>query len=1044
MSNSVFNLRDLSKNINDRILLGCADSIHDFDDEGGRVDNGAWSGLDNLLKRNLNKISPQSNSPTYTDWLKKNISSTISASNVEEQTNAYYEEKYKEDLKMDFVKTITYRDIINAIESDENQGTTINQKIYNAGYHLFGEYFTTSILEVDIAVDEDWNVSYSTRDKIYIGLFLLNYFFPPSVEDENSKLPSYITFDAGSNIPSKIFGLLDQVINLVTPLNIADSALGENHLIVDKSQKRLSIKNKYEFPINSPDNVFTYNSNIYTRDVNILYIKKPNKIYNETNKYDFNISINSGPNIEFNSEHKSGPSVKYLSNLIAGQPAYIEGKMVDLSTLNGYLNNDKSLLLDLKRSGDWEQCNAAYAINKLMPGSLLNNRVILCTIDRLCALYSRCIGQNTILHYGTRLKLYRFPGKISQEQIEQIKIKQEQILRIEEENTLKVINYINTALNTAFLRISEGFKNSAVIGLKILKKKEPVDILILNIITKLLEKSLEKYNNIYKNNIGNKNYFKELSILTNQNITVYNYEPYVDYINNIKSLEKIKFCYYEYKEMHSLHELLNSLYNFNIDIHQKSRSLNTKNYKNELLKNGFFEIIEKIENVLYKDEETRFERSPAENMLFSLKEINYNIANVEIGKENLNYYSMMQRAIQSITIGIIGTNPNYRGGIKKMYGGEITEIELQNATYNLTTEFVSLCCEISEITENIVNRPNDLVQYDFNTFIETIKPVLSISGKTTTNKINIVKNIDKIINNYFENSFNILKEISENSDIPINLKTNYLYIYIIFSLLYNYEKIMEIDKYRYIINGIIQTNNILSDQINKFAYYELIQYLFANYNPIYLPINYNILDVDNTLYFLIQVIVRLKFKYQNEKIENNTEIIILIIFTFFQNYLKYIISKKTKVLQHFTADVTHTLTGTAIAGHASNYGYYIGLLNDFNSHERILDLFNKLYENYSREYISQQINDEMANIGNFSWENEQYEKIFLAVDKTFFHLLLYLLNPKASKFTIRELSIIRRGGKKSKKNKKIKKSKKGKKGKKNLKGRKKTKKIFKK
>jgi hypothetical protein len=39
------------------------------------------------------------------------------------------------------------------------------------------------------------------------------------------------------------------------------------------------------------------------------------------------------------------------------------------------------------------------------------SRTIFATIDRLCGLYSRCIKQNTIYHYGTSMILFKFPGR---------------------------------------------------------------------------------------------------------------------------------------------------------------------------------------------------------------------------------------------------------------------------------------------------------------------------------------------------------------------------------------------------------------------------------------------------------------------------------------------------------------------------------------------------------------------------------------------------------------------------------------------------------
>jgi hypothetical protein len=218
----------------------------------------------------------------------------------------------------------------------------------------------------------------------------------------NTKKQTYMTFDANSNIPTKIFGLLDQVINLVTPLNIADSASDYHHLVVDTSQKRASVKNKYVFPFNTTDTtpgkqVYLYNSNIYTmRDGVNLYIERPtvvgvNDEYGEKNKYDFKVYAskisNNGDNIDpceilsFTNQdgttYSSGPGVKYLSNMIdynvrtlpKPEPSNSAIAPLDSDCMNKFNidNKPKALYYDLKRSGDWEQCIAALTVIQLMP-----------------------------------------------------------------------------------------------------------------------------------------------------------------------------------------------------------------------------------------------------------------------------------------------------------------------------------------------------------------------------------------------------------------------------------------------------------------------------------------------------------------------------------------------------------------------------------------------------------------------------------------------------------------------------------------------------
>ena len=461
---------DIIQNYSAYVLLAGCDFCHDFDDNGGRVDADTWGDgydprvgkTDNfayLIRKALNGAIPVSD-PTndeFTNFTKKWLreaptrllkpTPSISSSGVEDQTIRFFETHYRDELKVDYTTVITYRDIINRINALKTTPESINQAIYRCGEQLYGDYGQTCCLDLDLAENEDWDRDYSTENKIHIALFLLNYFFPPADGDvdENTKFLSYMTFDADSNIPSKIFGLLDQVINLVTPLNISDSATGEAHL-VSKKNKRYGSKNCYKFPTNASKGgklLYMYTGNVFTEDKGRFYIDKGEEEYGEANRYNFNVSFEKcGPpqsiaTIPFNSEFKSGPSVNYLSNLANNNGyGYPGKKMADLTEfVNGRDGRDErgrsvkiggisgmfrgrdqkeiisQILFDIKRCGDWEQCNAAFFLEKEM------DRVILCSLDRLCSLYSRCIGNRTIWHHGPHLKLYRFPKNITPEQL---------------------------------------------------------------------------------------------------------------------------------------------------------------------------------------------------------------------------------------------------------------------------------------------------------------------------------------------------------------------------------------------------------------------------------------------------------------------------------------------------------------------------------------------------------------------------------------------------------------------------------------------------
>ena len=431
----------LIHNVNNNVLgtvnmLAGTDTVHDFK-EGDRISNIAWTGgVEAALKLHLERlVGPSSTLPNWdaSYWLTSASNNAVtSRTEVENQTVASYENQFAVQLHTNFTVTTTYDHILERIKYYQGLGQDTNRSIVSAGNEIIN---INNILDVDMG-DEyiKFEAKYSRLDKMYIALFMLNFFFPPTDDDiaKNTTLPTYITFDAGSHIPDKIFGPLDQVINLITPLNIADSATSSNHL-VEKGKRPNGVKNKYEFPVNTyrfGDTVpigsgFAYTSNIYSFDTSKLYIPRPQNVagigveeYTEKNKYDFSIFLNTISNntnteiLKFDSTSKNGPGVTYISNLIGDKSnAFPSNGMADADKLVKIfdINNQmkSQILFDIKRGGDWEQCNAAYTINNNSEKNS-TGRVILCTIDRLCSLYSRCIGQDTIWHNDTHMKLYRF------------------------------------------------------------------------------------------------------------------------------------------------------------------------------------------------------------------------------------------------------------------------------------------------------------------------------------------------------------------------------------------------------------------------------------------------------------------------------------------------------------------------------------------------------------------------------------------------------------------------------------------------------------
>ena len=530
------------------IIAGC-DSLHDFNDKGGRVPNATWDAVSGNLLENLNSLylnlNPNSNVRfgDFATWTKSMSGNQITPSSIEDKTVSYFESNYQPQLRGTTV-LLTYRQVINKIKSFMSiQYTKINDAILQANLNLCNG---AQILEIDMEAGEVWDMAYTTQDKLYIGLFLLNFYFPPTVTtssstgaspsstthngdvdvDYNTRLQTYMTFDAGSNIPSKIFGLLNQVINLVTPLNIADSATESQHLAVDISQKRAGVKNKYVFPINNDDGSdgrYIYSSNIFTmkEEEGIqLSITPPSGEYGETNKYNFSINVANIPpppppnplipnpcelvkftTIDENgtTTYKSGPGVEYLSECINKDFKSAAPAITTIAPIASNCADDstnKALYFDLKRSGDWEQCLAALTVNKFMDG-VQKGRVILCTIDRLCGLFSRCIGQNTLYHYGTRLILYRYDVSLTSKQIEAAQAAAQAAAAAAAEAAAQAAAAVKNEVEEAYKKFDKNFIDNFTIS-KFKKPKDEKSLHLYNLINyfarKLVMNGLNKLN----------------------------------------------------------------------------------------------------------------------------------------------------------------------------------------------------------------------------------------------------------------------------------------------------------------------------------------------------------------------------------------------------------------------------------------------------------------------------------------------------------------------------------------------------------------------
>jgi hypothetical protein len=830
-SNSDDSFKVLSNNLK---LLAGADSIHDFNLKGGRVPVYAWDkSVSPHLLANLNALT-KTKVNSFTDWTQGMSSQKVSAGSVEEKTVAYFESTYESELVGKTV-ILTYRDIITAIGRGKKKGD-MNTEILEANLRLCDN---ADILEIDIAAGENWNVSYSSQDKIDIGLFLLNFYFPPPNAAYNTSNPSYITFDAGSNIPSKIFGLLDQVINLVTPLNIADSATEGTHLAVDKTQKRAGVKNKYVFPVNTlpgqPEG-YTYNSNIFTVSNNVkLYITKPGREYDERNKYDFTVFVQQGTGkvcnlIPFTSNdgktYKSGPGVEYLSEVMNRTPnaSPNTGVIAPINTNCG-INIDKqpnALYFDVKRSGDWEQCLAALTVNKLMADATpQKGRVILCTIDRLCALFSRCIGQNTLYHYGTQLTLFRYStNQLTQEEKTNVSNKQaESWIRLYN----NIDNFFTTNIDSIFTSIGKNLtltnSNIQMTGINSAATNNLAKF-IVDLATYLMLVSVYKYNEIRtvfkeKANVTGMipmtpiekealdEFLSDIRALTGIFITTQektlnefkaNMEKYkqnttVTTLRNVTGLINViklvggRFCYYDNTLLINTYNILTRINSF--DETRLTRTLSLNNYKEQLEKDGLFDTLQDFKNKfegynipninIFTDCFTRMCETPygappgTEDYEFSARNIAYYNELKTILTSAVNTVTEnRQTAIQGGSKSIVTTQD---GGetIVTQYGGD-TELtgEYKNVYDNLmnsvTDNFVTLVASLNDITmsklESFVS-PMDIVACINALELNNLEQKQVYNLIAVQDNDNTTQILLLLIQSFFENTYNVINETEQ-------------------------------------------------------------------------------------------------------------------------------------------------------------------------------------------------------------------------------------------------------------------------------------------
>ena len=405
--------------INENIKLGIFDTLHDFwkerklskndqeDEDDEPMDEDKQYKMRQNLVEFMRRIYLGTENQTgdtgkqINDFLKylSNQNITSVTSNYERTVLKYYEEAspIRDSLHAKTRESLRYGDIIDSYITAKNNPlkNVLLQKYINSNG-------TNYILELSCGDHKE----YSSFGKIqksptlmgYVANFVLNYYYPRIT---NSAYNAYFTFDAKTGVVAKTFRDINEVYQLVTPANIADSAV--------TTFKALNNRNEYFFP----ENEWIFNSNYYTNgNVQLKFLKSP-KGFSVTNQFGFSLSVQTNniitENFDFSSSQKQGPSVNYLVDLmIVGNKATPNvSSIINLSKLvnakfQPFINN--GLLFDIKRSGDYEQVNlASHSKTK-------GKATVLSTIDILCSLYARTIGQNSVWHNGEKMTLYRFPS----------------------------------------------------------------------------------------------------------------------------------------------------------------------------------------------------------------------------------------------------------------------------------------------------------------------------------------------------------------------------------------------------------------------------------------------------------------------------------------------------------------------------------------------------------------------------------------------------------------------------------------------------------
>jgi len=370
-----------------------------------------------------------------------------------------------------YIKSIlNSRDPASAVASEMTRGLPLVTPVMYA-YYAHKKLYKTGCKIMKIKIDNCELSNYTKFLKQAIGYFVINFFKPPPTNQYNIAEinQTVITCDAHPNTLCKLFGDIPTTTNCITPQKIADSASALNNLArtIYRFPCNDIVGGKYtwEFSSNFFSNAYAKMSLQLRQPANVpnVPISRPLALgptdYDVNNMYNLDLVLKLTPPappappappiqppalnpllpallpidwnqpfiIPFDNAHNTGPSINYIAGMIDDlflhntsqdpnkkitygnypttlpQNNSIELWDLMLNMMRSFTGKDTAkVLIDEKRTGDWEQCNSSFFM------AFLFYLLIMCTGDRLCALYSRFLKHRTILSLPTSITLYKF------------------------------------------------------------------------------------------------------------------------------------------------------------------------------------------------------------------------------------------------------------------------------------------------------------------------------------------------------------------------------------------------------------------------------------------------------------------------------------------------------------------------------------------------------------------------------------------------------------------------------------------------------------